>query len=77
MAGFQIEEYAMTRAVLDEAGATAIKVLPVTPQMLTSSVGQAIHEEEVDWGQPRPDNWVHGGAVGAQRTILFSGEGTL
>lgn len=74
MAGFQIEEYAMTRAVLDEAGATAIKVLPVTPHMLTSSVGQAIHEEEVDWAQPRPDNWVHGGAVGAQRTILFSGE---
>lgn len=73
MAGFRAEEYAMARALLDAVGADSVKVLPATNEMLNGPVEAAIHEQEVDWGAPRPADWIRGGAWGSQRVILFSG----
>jgi hypothetical protein len=73
MAGFRAEEYAIARVLLDTLGAHRVKVLPATQPMLEGSVEAAVHADEVDWGAPRPEGWIMGGAWGSQRTILFSG----
>jgi hypothetical protein len=73
MAGFRAEEYVMVRVMLDTLGAHDVKVLPVLPAMLEGTVAAAAGAPEVDWGAPRPEEWVRGGAWGSQRAVLFSG----
>lgn len=63
----------MARALLDSLGGAEIKVLPANEEMLSASVGEAVHAEEIDWSLPRPGDWIRGGAWGSQRVILFSG----
>ncbi len=41
--------------------------------MLYGTVDEAVHQEEIDWAAPRPEDWARGGGWGAQRTVLFSG----
>lgn len=73
MAGFRAEEYAMARAILDSVGASAVKVLPATDEMLAGPVSAAVRADELDWSAPRPADWIRGGAWGSQRVVLFSG----
>lgn len=63
----------MARATLDQVGGHGVKVLPSTQEMLHEPIDVVIHMPEVDWTQPRPEDWVQGGAWGSQRAVLFSG----
>jgi hypothetical protein len=71
--GFRIEEYAMIRYMLDAIQASHVKVIIADEQMLYSTQDLAIHSEEIDWEQPRPQEWAQGGAWGSQRVCMFSG----
>lgn len=79
LAGFKAEECAIIRCILDSAGSALVKVIPCTSDMLYLSVKTGMNEPEVDWSQPRPENWGRGREWGSQRVILFSGvrQGTL
>lgn len=64
------------RAILDEAGAYELKVLPCTSEMLHSTVSQALNTKEQDWDKPKPSRADMGNANwGSLRTVLFSGLG--
>lgn len=63
----------MSRALLDSLGGHDIKILPASEDMLANTVREAVRADEMDWGLPRPADWVRGGGWGAQRAVLFSG----
>lgn len=65
--------------MLDSAGGSVIKVLPVTSSdMLQKSVDEIIWSPEIDWSQPAEGNGLGaatllGGGWGQQRVVTFSG----
>ncbi len=73
LAGLRAEEIAVTRAIMDAAGALDVKVLPCTSTMLHAPLAAALQMPEPEWEKPRPGDWTQGGGWGSQRVGLFSG----
>jgi hypothetical protein len=71
-AGFQIEQYAMMRHILDSLQSHHIKILICTRELLQMPQALAVQQAETDWERPR-DSGAGGGDWGSQRAILFSG----
>lgn len=72
-AGFRLEEYAMLRYLLDGIDASHVKVLVADEQLLYSTLDDALATPEINWEEPRPENWIKGGGWGSSRVCLFSG----
>eukprot|EP00892_Ulva_mutabilis_P009346 jgi/Ulvmu1/6784/UM030_0122.1 len=72
-AGFRLEEYAAIRCTLDAVGASHLKLLIADEELLHSNLDTALRMPEIDWQQPRPPDWIQGGAWGTRRVVLFSG----
>jgi hypothetical protein len=77
LAGFRAEEVVIARVVLDAAGGEAVKVVPVTGDMLHMELREALQAPEPDWEQPRPPDAPRGGGWGSQRALLISGLGCV
>jgi hypothetical protein len=63
----------MLRYLLDGIDAAHVKVLVADETMLYSTLDDALATNEIDWAQPRPENWIKGGGWGASRVCLFAG----
>jgi len=73
MAGYTVDEIAMVRILLDKAGGQAVKVVPVTEQMLDGSLEAALEVEEPDIrfvAQTTPEVLA---TTWTQRTLIFGG----
>lgn len=73
LAGLRLEEVAVTRAIMDAAGAADVKVVPTSAVMLHTQLQAALATPEPDWEQPRAPDAAPGGGWGSQRVALFSG----
>jgi hypothetical protein len=73
LAGFHLEELATVRALLDQVGGEAVRVVPTTPALLYAPATEALHHPEAPWDRPVPADWLPGGGWGQQRMVLMAG----
>lgn len=72
-AGFRLEEYAVMRYLMDNVGASNVKLLIADENMLHTPLDAALASPEIDWESPRPEDGIQGGGWGSTRACIFSG----
>ena len=57
--------------MLDDMGGADVRMVPASPELLHTSVVDALQAAEPEWS--RPSEAAPGSAWGAQRVVVFSG----